>query len=51
MSKNNDPESVVREIKRKTRREYDAEEKICIVLENLRGEEGNADMHGRGISL
>jgi len=31
------PESIVREIKRKTRRKYSAEEKIRIVLEGLRG--------------
>lgn len=32
-------ESVVREIRRRTRRKYSAEEKIAIVLEGLRGEE------------
>ena len=32
-------ESVVREIKRRTRRKYSSEEKITIVLEGLRGEE------------
>ena len=32
-------ESVVREIKRRSRRKYSAEEKIAIVLEGLRGEE------------
>ena len=32
-------ESVVREIKRRTRRKYSAEEKISIILEGLRGEE------------
>ncbi len=32
-------ESVVREIKRRTRRKYSTEEKIAIVLEGLRGEE------------
>ena len=37
-----DPESVVREIKRKTRRVFNAEEKIRIVLEGLRGEESIA---------
>jgi len=31
-------ESVVREIKRRTRRKYSAEEKIATVLEGLRGE-------------
>ncbi len=34
-------ESVVREIKRRTRRKYSAEEKIATVLEGLRGEESN----------
>ena len=34
-----DPESVVREIKRKTRRKFSAEEKIRIVLEGLKGED------------
>ena len=33
------PESVVREIRRRTRKKYSAEEKIRIVLESLRGEE------------
>ena len=32
-------EAVVRDIKRRTRRKYSAEEKITIVLEGLRGEE------------
>ena len=36
------PESIVREIKRKTRRVFNAEEKIRIVLEGLRGEESVA---------
>jgi transposase len=36
------PESVVREIKRKTRRKFTSEEKIRIVLEGLRGEESIA---------
>lgn len=39
MTKNIDPEKIVREIKRKTRRKFSAEEKIRIVLEGLRGEE------------
>jgi transposase len=34
----NDPESVVREIKRKTRRKFSTDEKIRIVLEGLKGE-------------
>ena len=34
------PERVVREIRRKTRRKFSSEEKIRIVLEGLKGEEG-----------
>lgn len=37
MTENRDPELIVREIKRKTRRKLSAEEKIGIVLEGLRG--------------
>ncbi len=45
------PESVVREIKRKTRSRYSSEEKIRIVLEGLRGEESIAELCRReGIS-
>ena len=33
-----EPESIVREIKRKTRRKFTSEEKIRIVLEGLQGE-------------
>jgi len=36
---NSSPEGVVREIKRKTRRIFNAEEKIRIILEGLRGED------------
>ncbi len=36
---NQSPESVVREIKRKTRRKFNSEEKIRIILEGLKGEE------------
>ena len=39
MSEKRDPERVVREIKRKTRRRFSAEEKIRIVLEGLKGED------------
>lgn len=39
MEQKTTPESVVREIKRRTRRKFSAEEKIGIVLEGLRGEE------------
>ena len=38
------PESIVREIKRRTRRKFTAEEKIRIVLEGLRGEAGITDL-------
>jgi len=38
------PESIVREIKRNTRRKFTAEEKIRIVLEGLRGEESISDL-------
>jgi transposase len=34
-----DPESVIREIKRKTRRKFNPEEKIRIILEGLKGED------------
>ncbi len=51
MSKNIDPEKIVREIKRKTRRKFSAEEKIRIVLDGLRGEETIAELCRReGIS-
>jgi transposase len=44
-------ESVVSEIKRKTRRKYSSEEKIRIVLEGLRGEESiSAICRREGIS-
>jgi len=42
MHKKNDPESIVRDIKRNTRKKYNSEEKIRIVLEGLRGEESIA---------
>jgi len=37
-------ESIVREIKRQTRRKFTAEEKIRIILEGLRGEAGITDL-------
>ncbi len=37
-------ERVVKEIRRRTRRQYSAEEKIRIVLEGLRGEESIAEL-------
>ena len=42
MSSKRSSESIVREIKRKTRKKYSAEEKIRIVLEGLRGEDSIA---------
>ena len=42
MARKRDAGSVVREIRRKTRRKYSSEEKIRIVLEGLRGEESIA---------
>jgi transposase len=38
------PDSIVHEIKRKTRRKSSAEEKIRIVLEALRGEQSITDL-------
>jgi transposase len=38
------PDSIIREIKRKTRRKFTAEEKIRIILEGLKGEESIADL-------
>jgi transposase len=51
MSSKAEPQAVVREIRRKTRRRFSAEEKIRIVLEGLRGEESIAALCRReGIS-
>ena len=44
MSKKAPAERVVRDIRRKTRRQHSAEEKIRIVLEGLRGEESIATL-------
>ena len=38
------PEFVVREIKRKTRRKFNSEEKIRIILEGLKGEDSIAEI-------
>ncbi len=43
----NTPDSIVRDIKRKTRRVFNAEEKIRIILEGLRGEETIAEIARR----
>lgn len=48
---NRSPESVVREIRRKTRRKFTPSDKIRIVLEGLKGEESIAELCRReGIS-
>jgi len=44
MSKKKSPESVVREIRRRTRKQYSSEEKIQIVLEGLEGEISIAEL-------
>lgn len=41
---NQSPESVVREIKRKTRRKFHSDEKIRIILEGLKGEDSIASI-------
>lgn len=51
MASETNPESKVREIRRKTRRRYSTEEKIRIVLEGLKGEDSIAELCRReGIS-
>jgi transposase len=47
MEKNTSAEKAVREIRRKTRRWFSAEEKIRIVIEGLRGEESIASLRRR----
>ena len=42
MPAKSESEAIVKDIKRMTRKKYSAEEKISIVLEGLRGEEGIA---------
>ena len=44
MSRKRSSESVVREVRRRTRKQYSAEEKIQIVLEGLRGEISIAEL-------
>ena len=44
MEKKDSAEKAVREIRRKTRRRFTAEEKIRIVIEGLRGEESIASL-------
>jgi len=40
-------EQIIKDIKRKTRKQYSAEEKIRIVLDGLRGEESVAELCGQ----
>ena len=44
MTDSKDPEAIVRDIKRRTRRKFNSEEKIRIVLEGLRGETSVAEL-------
>jgi transposase len=44
MAKKTGVESVIRDIKRRTKKRYNAEEKIRIVLEGLRGETSIAEL-------
>ena len=44
MTKKTDPDSIIRDIKRKTRKRYSSEEKIRIVLEGLKGENTIAEL-------
>ena len=44
MSQQSGPESVVREIRRKTRRRFSSDEKIRILLEGLKGEESISEL-------
>ncbi len=44
MAKKRTAESLVRDIKRKTRRKFSSEEKIRIVIEGLRGESSIAEL-------
>ena len=46
-SNNSSAEKTVRDIRQATRRQYQAEEKIRIVLEGLRGEESIAELWRR----
>jgi len=48
MAKKKDIETTVREIRRKTRKKYSAEEKIRIALEGLRGESAISELCRRG---
>ena len=47
MKQKTDVEKTVRDIRRRTRKQYSAEEKIRIVLEGLRGEDSIAELWRR----
>lgn len=47
MAQNTEGETIVRDIKRRTRKKYSSEEKIRIVLEGLRGEASVAELWRR----
>ena len=47
-NKQTDGERIVKDIKRKTRKQYSAEEKIRIVLDGLRGKESVATLYDYG---
>jgi hypothetical protein len=47
MAKKNSAEKTVRDIRRRTRPRFSAEENIRIVIEDLRGEESNASLRHR----
>jgi transposase len=44
MNRKTDSESIIRDIKRKTRKKYSSEEKIRIILEGLKGESSVAEL-------
>lgn len=44
MNRKSNPDSIIRDIKRKTRKKYSSEEKIRIVLEGLKGETTIAEL-------
>ncbi len=47
MAKGQSAEKAIKEIQRKTRRRFSAEEKIRIVIEGLRGEESISELYRR----
>jgi len=51
MSKKNPSEKTVRDIRRATRKQYSAEEKIGIVLDGLRGDDSIAELCRRKVLI